>query len=170
MYYLALISSQISSNFSQLLLELGQNTWHLEGHSVNNKCTSLSVYWTKKWEIQTAFMYPDKLFRSYYIPIYENEVSTRTQHHIRLRTVIKPSMPPSVHCTDIQFFTRCQFRCTVEPTMQLRCNRNYKPIRSGQQLEFKARVREGLIYPSRVFVYSTVLDDRGYSWNLYKNL
>ena len=24
-----------------------------------------------------------------------------------------PSMPASVHCTDVQFFTRCRPRCTV---------------------------------------------------------
>ena len=54
-----------------------------------NKYTSLLVYWTMEREIQISFMYPDKLFGIYYMPIYENEVSSKVKVKCTLEQVTK---------------------------------------------------------------------------------
>jgi len=40
-------------------------------------------------EIQISFMYPDKLFGIYYMPIYENEVSSKVKVKCTLEQVTK---------------------------------------------------------------------------------
>jgi len=35
-------------------------------------------------EIQISLMYPDKLFRIYYMPIYENEVSSKVKVKVKI--------------------------------------------------------------------------------------